>query len=395
MGEGNLYGVAADSNNPYKIKFDYDTTSLLIATAVNMGIIPIAKLTRVLIHTTEERYGDRAQSYTHPFHPAMTPILCLTAGTPYVDANGNQQTIPADCCVVVSDNSSAFYPFMTGIDGDDNACTCDSSDTYCNTGAVRMSLLFAKDDSTYIYDIVSTMGTLIKNDPINGDKEQQSRINALYTSCPISEADPATGSTTGNEACNSAWIAAVGPTAADHIGMFTLLVYPQGNRYFTLNALPLKELQYTTAAAQGCKNTIYNPAAFSALQAEVPVPLAQPYYSCSSTPYNAVKAEIGNSYGFVMLFVNIFCLTTLVLIIAWDRMEKHHVAFKPDDDDNIGAAAAAASADGKKRSGSSAAIELTDFAPSDRDRDREKENKNWPSNPLKDSSSTVNPMMQL
>jgi len=36
-----------------------------------------------------------------------------------------------------------------------------------------------------------------------------------------------------------------------------------------------------------------------------------------------------------MLFVNIFLLTFLILIYAWDRDEKHHKAFKVDGEEKL------------------------------------------------------------
>jgi len=334
-GLGEIYGVDAASANPYSMSFEYDTVSTLIATAVNMGIIPIAKLTRVLIHTTQDRFGanENVKSFVHPFHKDMEPILCMSAGSNYLDGNSVTQTMPADFCAVVAGAEFiAFYPFITAIAGDESACTCSSTDDFCNEGAMRVSMIFSKDGTNLspLYDLAATLGTFIKNDRVNGDTTQQSKINALYTSCLV-PANP-NPNPLSDSTCQAAWVAAVGPISSDDVGMFTFHVFPEDSvSYFTPIALPLKELQYTSAAAQGCKNTLYNSAAYSALQADVPVPLKQAYYSCTTKPYNAIKAEIGNAYGFVMLFVNIFLLALLICIYAWDRKQIYHVAFQADE----------------------------------------------------------------
>ena len=339
-GQGHLLGVDPNSENPYSMTFTYDTTSTLIATAVNMGIIPISLLMSVLGTSIEEMAGGiNAKFYVHPYHKEMFPILCMTAGSTYESTDGTTKTMPSDFCAVVSGTAeyTYFYPFITAVTFENKLCSCEAVDEdrdACLDGIMRMSMIYSIDGTAKgTLDVAAVMGNLMKSDPIDGDKQQQVLVDALYSSCLES-----TGAAS-NAACQAAWDAAAGP-GADNVGMFTYSIYPDNYiNYFTSGALIFADLLKSKDRSEGekvCRNTIYNAAGFTTMQADVPVPIKQAYYSCTTTLFNAVKSEIGNSYGFVMLFVNIFCLTCLILIFVLDREGKDHKKFvRADGEEDV------------------------------------------------------------
>jgi len=330
QGLGSIFGVDAGGENPYSMTFKYDSTSLLVAAAVNMGIIPISKLMSVLGKSIKDAFPDmNVKAYVHPFHADMFPILCITAGSAYKDINGASQTMPSDACFMVSGKGfSQFYPVITSINDIENACDCASTDYNCEWGAMRVSMLYSIDGTiNSVFDVAATLGMKIKSDPIGGDLTQLQLIDDLYTKCKVADLTVTTP-------CQAAWDA-VGAASASNVGMFTFFALPENQlNSFTPGPVIFEDLfQYSSQTSQVCKNTIYNAAAWTTIQSDTPVPLKQAYYSCTTTPYNAVKAEIGNSYGFVMLFVNIFLLTFLIIIYALDRDEKHHKKFRPDGEE--------------------------------------------------------------
>ena len=315
------------------MSFTFDMRSILIASAVNMGIIPISKLTQVLVRTStnQSEYGlDNMGLYTHPRHLPMAPLQCQKAGTIYNNSINQQQILSADSCFVLANQFESyggdFYPFVMDVNSDGNVCNCTSSDYACKQGNFRISLFYTKQLTDYpLLELADRFANLIKADPINGDLAQRNLVRNLYTSC--------TGSTSA--ACSSAWTTlAPNNGLSDLLSLFTIDTFLPQNAVITNNGLTLDELVPPDPIRPSCANSIYRPDVFQRLGKSVPVPLEQPYFSCVPKVGSTIIDSIGNAFGFVMLFVNLALVLVVVIMLWWDKKEEHHVSFWKNNEDD-------------------------------------------------------------
>lgn len=338
---------ASAGTQMFTMNLKFDTRSIFVTAAVNMGIIPLSSLQQVesasrsIIYASMSGPEKNWKLYVHPLRVPMEPIACAKGG---VDSN------PFDYCVVFSqDKITPFYPAVYEITDSGNITNCENeSEQY----GFRVSLLYSQVSyhlenitHTALAEFAMGMAQKMKNDPENGDLAQVESINNLYDKCSLtnSECYPfCRGQNPDYDTLDPQCPAAWEEINASPLGMFTF--YLSGSSHFvksegvafTANGLTLREMFHAESNNLDtnddgntlCYNTFYKAASFQKMKSP-PVQLNEQFYSCIPELGGLIKDSVGIAFGFVMLFVNGMVSVYVIFVIWWDDAEFDHKAEKP------------------------------------------------------------------
>lgn len=290
-------GLTVDANSVFETYFD--SQSLVVATAVNAGLLDVRTLSR-LMWTSDGDFVRNNITYSDGVFydsrfPGMFPIFCVYSNPARDDA-------VSDFCLVIWNELAYGFPLFTefGANGTfPQPCSCtDDTGTSaaCNefnllTGFLFFNLPF--DDSTaYLLDLVfaSTSNQAIVANAHNA-------MVASILSSSFGDSSQFINETFRSEAYDWCNVSGVG---------CSIFAYNMKDPYTQINNYYLQIFEAS------CSDTLYYAGAMTKLGNIAPVPLEEKYFECTSTVWNALINSIGVATGTASLFLPMF-----ILMFVW------------------------------------------------------------------------------
>ena len=339
--------------------FDVDMRSVLMAFALNMGIIDVSALT--VVYSQNRTIGSLRNvewmDYVSDTYPDMEEVSCYRL-----------LGKPRACFAYGLSTSTHVYPVITtnrdsGRATDDrpnSLCSCpqDILEYACNLGDdMQLALVFSKKamGSKESWADTLIMGwklqQMIADDPIHGPGKVKALVAGLaYTasfvrdkklmnswksgkttdidSLPSYEAFAADFASLGNAMSIISYdLSILGELATINSQGVTLKSFATSKFNSSRFSLDGKRL---AIAKNTCQDTLFQPDALQAMAAAPPISLVQPYYSCQATARSALVTAAGIAAGNASLISAVFLTLTLFLLVQYtNTYRKTHKVVPP------------------------------------------------------------------